>query len=196
MDALELLSQRRSSRAAELTEPGPEGPALQRILEAAIRVPDHGKLGPWRLLVLQGTDRAWAGMRLAERFKALNPDASDALVTLEAERFLRAPVVVAVIHRPIPSEKIPAWEQQLSAGAVCQNLLLAAHASGFAGQWLTGWSAYDGPFLEALGFAPEDRLAGWIYLGTPEREPTPRVRPALEKVLLTLPEGPGDSGSR
>jgi len=196
MDALDLLTQRRSSRAAELTAPGPEGAALQRILEAAIRVPDHGKLGPWRLLVLQGADRAWAGARLAERFKALNPDASDALVTLEAERFLRAPVVVAVAHRPIPSEKIPAWEQQLSAGAVCQNLLLAAHASGFAGQWLTGWSAYDGPFLEALGFEPEDRLAGWIYLGTPEREPSPRVRPALADVLLTLPEGRGASGSR
>ena len=89
MDALDLLTQRRSSRAAELTAPGPEGAALQRILEAAIRVPDHGKLGPWRLLVLQGADRAWAGARLAERFKALNPDASDALVTLEAERFLR-----------------------------------------------------------------------------------------------------------
>lgn len=196
MDALDLLSQRRSSRAPELTEPGPEGAALERILEAGIRVPDHGKLGPWRLLVLQGADRAWAGARLAERFKVLNPDASEALITLEAERFLRAPVVVAVVHRPIPSEKIPAWEQQLSAGAVCQNLLLAAHASGFAGQWLTGWSAYDAPFLQSLGLAPEDRLAGWIYLGTPQREPSPRVRPALAEVLLTLPAAKGDSGSR
>ncbi|MEY3042372.1 MAG: hypothetical protein RLZZ174_1454 [Pseudomonadota bacterium] len=188
MDALTLLTQRRSSRAADLDAPGPAGETLTQLLEAAIRVPDHGKLGPWRLLPILGDDRTRLGEQLAARFKVLNPEASEALVALEAERFLRAPVVIAVVFRPVASEKIPLWEQQLSAGAVCQNLLLAAHAAGFAGQWLTGWSAYDRPFLEGLGLLETDQLAGWIYLGTPQRAPSPRVRPALEEVLLTLPE--------
>ena len=120
MEALNLLSQR--DVAAGLGGAGRAGPGgcTSTDLEAGIRVPDHG-VYPWRLLVLKGSTGP-AGARLAERFKVVNPDASDALVTLEAERFLRAPVVVAVVHRPIPSEKIPAWEQQLSAGAVCQNL--------------------------------------------------------------------------
>lgn len=182
-ETLELLLSRRSVRAADLCEPGPDEATLERILCAGIRVPDHGKLGPWRILRFTGDARARFGEVLADAFRAGHPEAGEERVALEAGRFLRAPVVLGVISRVTPGHKIPEWEQVLSAGAVCQNLLVAAHAAGHRAQWITEWYAYDARVREALGLGEHERVAGWIYLGSAERAPDERPRPVLEQVL-------------
>ena len=180
-ETLELLAKRRSTKIAHLGAPGPTRAELESLLRLAVRVPDHGKLAPWRFLILEGAGRARAGAALAA-IKATD-GAGEEEQAQERTRFERAPVAVAVISRAAPHAKIPEWEQQLSAGALCYNLLLAAHAAGFAGCWLTEWPAYDARARAALGLAEHERIAGFVYLGT-EREPaTERPRPALEGLL-------------
>ncbi|MFQ5625161.1 MAG: nitroreductase, partial [Methyloligellaceae bacterium] len=149
--ALKLLLERRSVVANKLGEPGPDEDQLRGILSAAARVPDHKRLVPWRFILFQGDARAAFGEVLADACKDAEPDARDARLELEAGRFLRAPVVVAVISRIVDSPVVPEWEQILSAGAACQNLLTAANASGFSGQWITEWYAYDKQVCAALG---------------------------------------------
>lgn len=182
-DALTLLLTRRSVAPAMLAEPAPDGEALTNILTAALRVPDHGKLTPWRLILFRGEDRARFGERLAALFQDTNPDAQDRLVDAEQQRFMRAPLVICVVSRAAPHVKIPEWEQVLSSGAVCLNLLHAAHAQGFGASWLTEWPAYDERVRKILGLAPNERVAGFVYIGTPEQAPGDRPRPRIEDVV-------------
>lgn len=180
-DTLELLLTRRSVKAIEMIEPGPTDGELDLVLRAAARVPDHGKLGPWRFLRFTGEARRAFGAVLVDAWRAAHPEDEEARVELERGRFLRAPVVVAVISSVLPGHKIPEWEQVLSAGAVCMNMLTAAHASGYVAQWLTEWVAYDAHVARALGLGPDERVAGFIYIGSPLQEPKERVRPDLEE---------------
>ena len=178
---LALLAARRSAYAPEMGEPGPSEAELEKLLEIALRAPDHGKLEPWRVLVIRGEARAAMGALLAEITLVDNPKASAELVAQERGRFVRAPVVVAVISSPRPLPKIPQWEQILSAGAVCENLLIAAEAMGYRGQWITEWYAYDARVGAALGLdaAAGERVAGFVYLGTSTKPNPERRRPVL-----------------
>jgi nitroreductase len=171
-ETLQLLALRRSTKALLLAEPGPDAAQIDALLTLAARVPDHGKLGPWRFIVFAGEGRARAGEAIAA---ALGADAPDP--ALERARFLRAPLVIGVISTAAPHPKIPEWEQVLSAGAACFSLVLAAHAMGFAGCWLTETPTYDPRARAALGLADHERIAGLVYLGTATAAPTERERP-------------------
>jgi nitroreductase len=161
-----------------LGDPGPTAAELDRILTAGIRVPDHGKLAPWRFLLLEGERRRELGERLlAIRFgrgDELSAEGRDA----ELGRFTSAPVAIGVVSTAAPHPKIPEWEQQLSAGAVCMNILNAAHTLGFAAQWLTDWLVYDDDAAAVLGLEPSERLCGFIHIGTPQIAPAERPRPS------------------
>jgi nitroreductase len=170
-ETLALLARRRSTKVIHLQEPGPTGDALDAILRLAARVPDHGKLGPWRFVIIEGEARTRAGAALAGVCAdAPSADAARAM-------FLRAPVCVMVVSTAQPHPKIPEWEQHLSAGAVCYGMLIAAHAMGYGGCWLTGWSCYDERARAALGLDASERIAGFIYLGAPTETPLERPRP-------------------
>ena len=164
-------------KAMDLQEPGPSPESLSTILGSALRVPDHGKLGPWRLVVFEHEDRAAFGDILAARWQALNPNANEAQIRFEQNRFMRAPTVVAVISERQAGHKIPEWEQILSAGAVCQNLLVAASLAGFAAQWLTEWYTYDEHIQSLFNIGEHEDIAGFVYLGSAERKPDERARP-------------------
>jgi nitroreductase len=154
LNALELLTTRRSFKAMELSGPGPSAAQIDTLLTVAARVPDHGKLAPWRFIVFEGEARRAAGDAIAAAFQSRYPDAKPEHVEAERCRLLRAPLVVAVVSRAGPHVKIPEWEQVLSAGAAAMNLVLAAHALGFAANWITEWYAYDRAVLDAFGLAP------------------------------------------
>jgi nitroreductase len=179
---LSLLETRRSGRPRDLVAPGPDAGQLRRIFEVAMRTPDHGKLHPWRFVhVEHGRREAFAEL-LRNAYRAAHPVAGR-LEIEAADRFAhQAPELVVVLSSPKPNPKIPLWEQQLSCGAACMNLLLAAHALGFAGGWVTGWAAYSDMVLAAFG-APHERIAGFIFLGTPGAPLEERDRPAYEKVV-------------
>lgn len=176
----DYLATRRTIPAPQLTEPGPDARMLDAILTMAARVPDHGKLHPWRFIVFDGAARLYAG----ERFAAI-AEAKKLTTNLDAERerFTRAPVVVAVVSTAAPHVKIPEWEQILSAGAVCLNMLHAAAAHGYSGQWLTEWMAYDADARAAIGLADGETIAGFIHIGTPSVPPTERDRPDLAAIV-------------
>jgi nitroreductase len=163
---LELLVSRRSGSAKTMTSPGPSEAELELILGAAARVPDHGKLAPWRFITFEGKARADFGERLAECVLLDDPLASEERLRLERERFLRAPTIVAVVSRVREAIPIPEWEQILSAGAACQNLVLAAHALGYVANWITEWYAYHPRMRDELGLKSGERIAGFIYLGS------------------------------
>ena len=182
--SLEVLNQRRSVPSRQLGEPGPDETQLRQLLSAAIRVPDHGKLVPWRLLVIRGDARARLGDALAVMHLRHEPDAPPKVIEKDRDRFNFAPLIVTVIARiEADHPKIPAQEQLLSAGCVAYNLLLGAEALGFGAQWLTGWSAYDREAATLLGLADNERIVSFVHIGT-AREPAPeRTRPALESVV-------------
>jgi nitroreductase len=182
--ALDLLLSRRSGSAKAMTEPGPSKKQLAEILKAGARAPDHGKLFPWRFLVIEDKGRSRAGDILAEVMGAEGERAKQ--VEEERERFLRAPVVVAVISAAREQHKIPVWEQELSAGAVCQNMLIAATASGFVAQWVTEWYAYHPVVKQRLGLKAGERIAGFIYIGTAKEELEERPRPDMDKIVSFL----------
>lgn len=182
-NALDLLTTRRSLKPQELVGPPPTDAEIDSLLAIASRVPDHGKLAPWRFIVFAGDGRARAGAALAEVFRGKNPDATPDKVAAEAERFSRAPLVIAVVSRAAPHAKIPEWEQVLSAGAAAMNLVIAAYALGFAATWLTEWCAYDEAARAALGLAPHERVAGFLYIGRPSRRPDDRPRPPLADIV-------------
>lgn len=182
-EIIDFLLTRRSVTARNMTEPGPGADELDKILRAGMRVPDHGKLGPWRFIIIKGEARTAFGEVLGEAFKKDNPDAFEELVAVERERFQRAPVVIAVASRVIREHKIPEWEQTLSSGAACINMLNAAHAIGYAAQWLTEWPAYNADVAAALGLDANERIAGFVYVGTPKEPPTERARAAYETVV-------------
>jgi nitroreductase len=179
-DALDLLKSRRSVKPLELTGPGPTADQLATILTIASRVPDHGKLVPWRFIVFEGEARRAAGEKIAEVFGAANPEATADQIAFERNRLARAPIVVAVVSRAGPHVKIPEWEQVLSAGASAMSLVLAAHALGYAANWITEWYAYDRRVLDALGIAANERIAGFVHIGTPVQKPEDRPRPPLD----------------
>ena len=182
-DALSLLARRRSVTAKTMTGPGPEGADLDALLAVAARVPDHRKVAPFRFVVLEGDARTRFGESVVRpAARAREPEATDRKLDEEAAQFARGGVVVAVVSAPDPDHKTPVWEQELTVGAVCQNLLVAANAAGWAGQWLTGWAAYDDAVTRALGVRPGERVAGYIYLGTAEEDPKERARPDIAAI--------------
>lgn len=180
--ALKALLTRRSVVADRLGPPGPLKHQLDKILLAGARVPDHKGLAPWRFVVFRGAARKAFGAVLASAFEKQAGEVDAKRVETEAKRFLRAPVVVAVISKT-EMGVVPEWEQILSAGAACQNLLHAANALGFAGQWITEWYAYDQNVTEALGLAGNERVAGFIYIGTPQFAPKERRRPDMDAIV-------------
>ncbi|MFQ3667116.1 MAG: nitroreductase family protein [Sphingomonadaceae bacterium] len=177
---LDLLLTRRSAKARDLVAPGPDGATLAQILTAASRVPDHGKLAPWRFVVIE--DRARFADLILERYAAERPEAGRLERQALRDFAHQAPCLVAVVSA-LRESHIPAWEQELSAGAATAHLLLAAHAAGFAGNWLTGAAAYLPGVADALG-VPGGRIAGFVFLGTASRELEERPRPALADVVL------------
>lgn len=183
IEARRLLALRRSLSPDLMTDPGPDTATLSAILEIAARVPDHRKIVPFRFLVVEGDGRARAGEILAARFAATNPDAASAQIEFERRRFLRAPVVVAVIARIDPQHKTPEWEQILTNGAVCFNLLCAASAYGFAGCWLTEWYSYDAGFGDGMGIGPGERFSGFVYMGSAREQPRERQRPVMADIV-------------
>jgi nitroreductase len=178
-DALSLLNRRRSPPARQLGEPAPDASTLAALFEAAIRVPDHGKLVPFRLILLRGEDKLRFGERLAARAIARNPDLSEAKREKERMRYTFAPLVIVVVGRIDTTSTVPPLEQQLSAGCVAYNLLLGADALGFGAQWLTGWAAYDTEVASLLGLDPHEQIVGFVHLGTVQSDVPDRERPAL-----------------
>jgi nitroreductase len=188
-EMIDLLLTRRSVVAGSMTQQGPSNAEVETILAAGHRVPDHGKLGPWRFILFEGEARAAFGSVLRDAFAKADPEAGAERADLETLRFVRVPTVIAVISHVTGHIKIPIWEQQLAAGAVCQNMLVAASALGYASQWLTEWYAYDETVADALGLGEGERVAGFIYLGGKEAQPTERVRPDLtERITRWSPE--------
>ncbi len=181
-DALELLKTRRSLKPVELIAPGPSAAQIDTLLTVASRVPDHGKLVPWRFIVFEGEARAAAGEAIASAFRLKYPDSKPEHVDNERKRLTRAPLVIAVVSRAAPHVKIPEWEQVLSAGAAAMSLVLAAHALGFGANWITEWYAYDRNALTALGVTDNEKIAGFIHIGTPREPPEDRPRPPLGEI--------------
>lgn len=175
-ETLSLLARRRSTVAKDMTGPGPSAEQRDALIRLAARTPDHGKLFPWRFLTFEGEARTRFGALLEARLAALEPEAPPERLALERTRFERAPLVVAVISDVTENHKIPEWEQALSAGAVCQTMLVAASAMGFAAQWLTEWYAYDRAMKDALGLKSGERIAGFIYVGRAAVQPVERPR--------------------
>ena len=188
-DPLHVLDTRRSVPSKQLGEPGPDHATLLRMLSSAVRVPDHGKLVPFRFIRLQGEARHALGDLLAARTLHLQPDAADAVVEKDRARFSHAPVIVTVVARLTPGHKVPEQEQLLTAGSVCFALLQAAQALGFGAQWLTGWMAYDDAVAATLGLSADERIAGFIHIGTPKMEAPERERP--DPALLLTDWTPG-----
>lgn len=184
MDTIDLLLKRRSVVAANITEPGPSAAALDIILRAATRVPDHGKLAPWHIQVLHKEGQRRLGDILAGLFAKEMPEANDKQIEFERQRPQRAPLLLVVTAKIRKFHKIPEMEQMLSGGAVCTNILIAANALGYCAQWLTEWPAYRPEVARALGHDPEsDQIIGLVYIGTPAEPPTERVRPELGDVV-------------
>jgi nitroreductase len=178
---LDFLLSRRSGSAKAMKGPGPSASELDRILAAGVRVPDHGKLAPWRFIVFEGEGRRRMGEILASVI-AGERDVSPERVAQESERFMRAPVVVGVVSRVREHIPIPMWEQQLSAGAVCMNIVIAAHAAGYVANWITEWCAYHPAVQERIGLKPTERIAGFIYIGQPVDPLEDRPRPDIHAI--------------
>lgn len=186
MSTLSFLQTRRSVKAADMPPGGPDPETLELILRAGLRVPDHGKLAPWQIIRFEGDARGAFGREvLRPAFeKNQRSDAPESTLALEAARFERAGVVLAVLSIPTFPHKIPLWEQQLSAGAVCQNIVIAAQSEGYATQWLTEWTAFDPDVRAALGCSSEhDQIAGFIYLGGKLTNTDDRPRPDYDAVI-------------
>lgn len=184
-DILKLLATRRSVKPDKLVAPGPSAAELDQILSIAARVPDHKKLAPWRFIVFEGDARAKFGDVIAETCAADDKDPpSPVRLDTERKRLLRAPLVVAVISRVQDRPGAPEWEQILSAGASTYNLCLAANALGYGTNWITEWIAYSPRIRAALGLAANERVAGFVYIGTASEKPEERERPDL-KTLVT-----------
>ncbi|MCJ7995801.1 nitroreductase [Rhizobium cremeum] len=186
---IDYLAVRRSVPAFQMSEPGPTTAEIERILTLAVRVPDHGKIAPWRFIVYRGEERVRIGEALLALALEKNPDLSEEMVTVERTRFTRAPVVIGVVSKAGPHVKIPEWEQLMSAGAVCLNLLMAANAVGFVSNWLTEWFAYDERAYPLLGIQPGEKVAGFIHVGSTTFPITERPRPALSDVVTWVGEG-------
>lgn len=180
---LTFLRTRKSGSVKALGLPGPSSAQVSEILEIAVRVPDHGKLTPWRFVLFEGTARADIGNIFAERWKVLHPDHGEESIVFQRGLFLRAPLVIAVVSTAAPHVKIPEWEQLLSSAAVCYNMVLAATAMGFDAQWQTDWVAYDSVATAAMGLRETERVAGIICIGTTTVPLEDRPRPDPQTLL-------------
>ena len=178
---LSLLETRRSGKPRDLIAPGPDEAQLMEMIAIAGRTPDHGKLFPWRFVIVPPEERAAFAGRLCEILALEKADCGPRDLEAAEQFALQAPALVVVLSSPVPDHKIPLWEQQLSAGAAAMNLLHAVHAMGFAGGWLTGWAAYSDRVRDLFGRAPE-RIAGFVFIGTPGRELEERPRPSLSEI--------------
>lgn len=187
-DFLDFLKTRRSTSIKNLIEPGPSPIQIEEMLSIASRVPDHNKLAPWWFVVFDGEARKIFGDVLKDAYLQEDDNATPAKLDLEAERFLRAPLVIAVISR-IKEGKAPQWEQMLSAGAACYNLCLAANAMGFGSNWITEWPAFNENVRTALGCDERDNIAGFVYIGTQGEIPEERERPALSDIVNHWTQG-------
>lgn len=179
---VDFLLNRRSTPLKIMDVPGPDRAQIQTILKIAARVPDHGKMFPWYFIVFEGDARTRIGAALQAAWLAEDASASAAKLELEAEKFLRAPVVIAVVSK-MRAGKNPFWEQILSAGAACMNLCLAANALGFATNWLTEWYAYSPTFKQMLGLAAGENIAGFVYIGSATETPEERDRPDMDQIV-------------
>ena len=180
--ALTLLETRRSGRPRDMVAPGPSDAQIERILTIAARVPDHGKLFPWRFVTVAGDQREALADLLTRALPEHDPDATPAHFAKAAEFAHQAPALVVVVSSPTPGHKIPLWEQELSSGAAAMNLLLATHAMGFVGGWITGWAAYD-ETVRAAFCAPGERIVGFFFLGSPAQPLEERPRAPLVAVM-------------
>ncbi|SOE08321.1 nitroreductase [Hoeflea halophila] len=177
------LETRRSIPAFQMTEPGPSRVEIEEMLTLARRVPDHGKLAPWRFIVYAGDVRERISLELADIAMANKPDMAEDMITVEKTRLTRAPVVIAVVSQAAPHPKIPEWEQVMSAGAVCLNLVMAANALGYCSNWLSEWFAFDQKAYPVLGVEPHEKIAGFIHIGSPKMHPGERPRPELADIV-------------
>lgn len=182
-DAIELLKTRRSVKPREMTEPGPSAAELETILTIGARVPDHGKLAPWRFIIFEGDARQRAGEVIAKVFARKNPGAPAADIEIERKRLTDAPLVIGIVSFTKPHPKVPAFEQELSAGACAMNIVTAATALGYGACWLTGWFAFDRDVLDGLGLKPDEKLAGFVHIGTPTKPSEDRPRPLLSEIV-------------
>lgn len=180
---IELQRTRRAVAPRLLTEPAPSESELETMLTIAARVPDHGRLAPWRFIVIDREGAARLGDVIARTYAADHPDADPERLTVERTRLTQAPLVIAVVSRAAPHEKIPEWEQILSAGMATMNLIVAANALGYATNLHTQWYAYDRRVLDALGLAPNERIAGFVHMGTAVERPADRARPTLDEIV-------------
>jgi nitroreductase len=180
--ALTLLKTRRSGRPRDLVAPGPDAGELRQILEIAMRTPDHGKLHPWRFVHVPAGRRAAFAELLQRAYRAQHPEPGR--LELEAnERFARqAPELIVALSSPTPGHKIPVWEQEISCGQALMNLQVAAHALGYVAGLVTGWAAYSDMVLQAFG-APPERIAGFVFIGTPAIALEERPRPDYDEVV-------------
>ena len=182
-DAIELLKIRRSVKPREMTGPGPSPAELETILSIAARVPDHGKLTPWRFIVFEGEGRLRAGEVIAKVFAQKNPQAAATEIDVEKRRLADAPLVIGVVSLTKAHPKVPPWEQELSVGASAMNIVTAAAALGYGACWLTGWFAFDRDVLGGLGLKADEKLAGFIHIGTASKPSEDRPRPALADIV-------------
>jgi nitroreductase len=180
--ALALLQTRRSGKPRDMVAPGPNPEQLRTILECAIRVPDHGKLAPWRFVIVGADQRDRLATLLTTAYRAEKPEAGRLEIDAMDQFARQAPTLVVALSKPVQPHKIPLWEQELSAGAACMNLVTAAHASGFVAGWLTGWPAYSNAVRDAFG-GPDERIAGFIFIGSPARPLEERPRPEYDSVV-------------
>ena len=184
-DIINFLQNRRSVTAKNMIAGEVSENDLEKILSCGIRVPDHGALNPWELIVIKDEARLRFGNQvLAKEFELNNPIASADEIEFERNRFCRASIVIAVLFKPVSHPKIPNWEMELSCGAVCSNILIASQSLGYAAQWLTEWYAYNSSMIRKLGGNPKtDKVAGFIYIGNKDKAPKERRRPNKDKVI-------------
>ncbi len=184
MEAIELLKTRRSVLVRNLTSPGPNREELEQILEVGMRVPDHGKIGPWRIQIITEVGKQVLGDVFASAFKKEHGErASEKMIEFERQRPQRAPVLLVVTSNINTPHKIPELEQRLSGGAVCMNILNAAHALGYSAQWVTEWVAFSDEVKLALGHPPSVDIIGMIYIGSASEIPQQRVRPSMDQIV-------------
>ena len=179
---LSLLASRRSGRPRDMVAPGPDNAQLAEMIAIAARTPDHGKLAPWRFVIVPADKRADLARLITDAYRAERPQAGATEISALEQFAHQAPALVVALFTPRTQSHIPQWEQQLSAGAACMNLLHAAHAMGFVAGWLTGWASYSDTVRNAFG-GPDDRVAGFMFIGSPSIDMEERVRPELSNIM-------------
>ncbi len=180
---IDFLQTRRSTPISAITAPAPSQDELNQMLQIAIRVPDHGRLAPWRFIVYTGDARVEAGKLLADLLEKKQGPLDEARREQELKRFARAPLVIGVVFKPVEHERIPEWEQFLSAGAAAMNLCHAANALGYASNWITNWYSDDSDARSLLGLSEDERVAGFVHIGTCDKRAPERPRPEVEEVV-------------